>query len=73
MLEHGAGKSVDGRSSNISNRKWIGVHFQCCQVYTRIYLNRQQTAYEGHCPRCMRKVRVTVGPDGTQERIFKAW
>lgn len=53
-------------------RPWIGIQFECCGVYTRIYRNRQGDAYEGYCPKCSRPVRVRVGPGGTSHRMFRA-
>jgi len=29
----------------------LGVHFACCSVYARVYVNQQCTHYVGHCPR----------------------
>ncbi len=53
-------------------RPYVGVQFDCCDVYHRIYINRDQTAYTGHCPRCAKPIRLKVGPGGTSARIFRA-
>lgn len=54
-----------------SQKRYLGIHFYCCDVYHRILLNRDGTAYQGHCPRCARPVRVAVGPGGTDQRFFR--
>jgi hypothetical protein len=55
-----------------TGRKFVGVKFECCATYARIYLNREQTAYVGNCPRCAKQVRLRVGPGGTDARFFTA-
>jgi hypothetical protein len=55
-----------------SARRFVGVHFTCCDVYTRVYVNRDETAYEGKCPKCARAVRLEIGPGGTDARFFTA-
>ena len=53
-------------------RPYIGVHFECCDVYTRVYRQPVKMEYHCRCPRCMRMVRVRVGPEGTNARFFCA-
>jgi hypothetical protein len=67
MPSEGSESADSGRS-----RKWIGVHFKCCDVYTRIWRNREGTAYAGTCPRCHRKIQARIGPDGVSARFFEA-
>jgi hypothetical protein len=55
-----------------SGRRFVGVHFVCCDVYTRIYINRDATAYEGNCPKCAKRVKLRIGPGGTDARFFTA-
>jgi len=61
-------KDGDGRSQ----RPFVGVQFDCCGVYSRVYLSRDGSAYVGHCPRCGKQVRLKVGPGGTDARFFTA-
>lgn len=51
-------------------RPYLGIHFACCQVYSRIYLNAHGAAFEGRCPRCANPVTVRIDPDGTDARFF---
>ena len=54
-------------------RKFLGVMFQCCRVYSRVYINKQNTAYTGMCPRCGKRVEFKVGREGTDSRFFDAY
>jgi len=52
--------------------KFIGILFECCNIYRRIYMNEEKNAYEGKCPKCNGEVKVKIGPGGTETRFFSA-
>ncbi len=53
-------------------RPFIGVMFKCCNVYTRIYINKARTAYTGHCPKCAAKIEIKIAPGGSDARFWTA-
>lgn len=53
-------------------KRFLGILFDCCNVYRRIYINKEKNAYEGRCPTCFREVRVLIGSEGTSTRFFNA-
>jgi|GEM_PF-337723 len=55
-----------------SRRPFLGMHFKCCKLYSRIYLNKKQTAFVGWCPKCASKVEVRVSPTGSDSQFFTA-
>ena len=65
--DHTAG---DSSGSTAAGRRFLGLQFDCCGVYTRVYVNQDETAYEGNCPKCARPVRLEIGPGGTSSRFF---
>jgi len=53
-------------------RKFIGVKFECCGVYGRIYYSEVNNGYYGYCPLCHKRVNVRVDPEkGTDGRFFR--
>ena len=56
----------------MEKRKFLGIYFDCCNVYGRVYKNKDGSAYEGRCPKCLRFVHVPVGEGGTSQRFFRA-
>jgi len=53
-------------------RKFLGIMFRCCNIYQRIYKNKEGTAYEGRCPRCGKLAYIEIGGGGTTHRFFNA-
>ena len=66
-----ASASNQGQSSQA--RGWIAIKWKCCGTYGRAYKNRRGDAYEARCPKCMRPIKVGIGPGGTSERFFEAF
>ncbi|MDR1962471.1 MAG: hypothetical protein LBQ50_01680 [Planctomycetaceae bacterium] len=64
--------SSDIENPNKTGRRFIGVKFNCCGIYVRIYINRDGTAYEGRCPKCFKPVKIKIGTGGTNHRFFEA-
>lgn len=62
---------TDGSSEPSRQKKFLGIKFNCCGVYHRIYVNKDGTAYEGRCPKCMKPVRLLIGEGGTDHRFFE--
>ena len=60
------------RKAASDSRSFVGVQFKCCDVYSRVYINREKTAYEGNCPKCAKRIRLAIGPGGTDSRFFTA-
>lgn len=60
-------------SGPVQSRRFLGVQFACCGVYTRVYINKDQTAYVGNCPKCLKRVEMKIGPGGTDHRFFTVY
>ena len=54
------------------DKKFLGIMFECCNIYRRIYINKGRNAYEGRCPKCFVVVKVCIGSGGSDNRIFRA-
>jgi hypothetical protein len=57
---------------NTRRKPFLGIMFECCSIYSRIYKNKEGTAYVGHCPKCAKRLVVRIGPGGTDHRFFRA-
>ena len=56
---------------NKQKRSFLGIWFECCHVYGRLYKNKEGMAYVGRCPKCLRPVNVRIGGEGTSRRFFR--
>ena len=64
----------DNKKEKSPKRKFIGVWFECCHAYGRLYQNKEGTIYRGRCPRCLRPVMVPIDSNrenATDRRFFR--
>lgn len=66
-------QSTNSEDPSIDRKKYVGVRFNCCRVYVRVFVNKDGTAYEGRCPKCTKPIRLKIGEGGTSCRIFDAY
>jgi len=62
----------ENETKNSEKRSYLGIMFNCCNAYGRVYKNKEGTAYVGRCPRCLRSIKIKVGEGGTDRRFFNA-
>ncbi len=65
-----SGIDVPAQGNTVQSRPYLGVQFDCCGVYLRIYRDPEDKAYRGRCPRCGKPVIFPVGQGGTASRFF---
>ncbi len=52
------------------SQPFIGIQWDCCKTYSRVYLNNKGAAYVGWCPKCSKRVQINVCPGGSKSRFF---
>lgn len=57
----------------MEKKKYLCISFKCCNAYSRIYKNKDETAYVGRCPRCLKSIRINIGSGGTSGRFFEVY
>ena len=55
-----------------AGRTWLGVYYECCASYSRVYRRPDETQYRGRCPECGASVSIRVGPNGVAARMLIA-
>ena len=60
-------------SATVKSKQFVSVEFVCCNAFARIYINSGKDAYEGNCPKCLKPLKLLIGPGGTDNREFKAY
>jgi len=58
-------------SNSRSARPFVGIQWDCCDTYTRVYREADGKSYLARCPRCGKRVRLKVEAGGTDSRFFR--
>ncbi len=51
-------------------RPFISLMFDCCRVYNRLYLTKDESAFQGRCPKCLKQVTMPISEEGSTRRLF---
>ena len=71
--EYGEPKPKKEGEAQRKVRPFLGVKFDCCSIYSRIYQNKDGTHYIGNCPKCAKQIRIRIGYGGSSNRFFTAY
>lgn len=72
MFIHGIIKGVEANEEKRAPKPFLGVMFECCGVYDRVYREKNTQEYQGRCPKCLRKFKVQVDEQrGTATKFIK--
>ncbi|HPF41473.1 MAG TPA: hypothetical protein PK093_22790 [Phycisphaerae bacterium] len=66
------GETPMADSATSSHRVWVGVYYECCAAYARVYRRPDDLRYQGRCPECGASVSIRVGPNGIAARMLIA-
>ena len=61
------------RQTGNQQREYLGINFECCKVYSRIFINEKKTQYAGNCPRCGKFIQFDIAPGGSDSRFFNVY
>ncbi len=60
------------RGHSPGGNPFLGIQFECCKTYGRIYRDPTGMKYAGRCPKCLKKIEVPIGQGGSGSRFFRA-
>ena len=66
------GKTPRTDTATSTHRVWVGVYYECCAAYARVYRRPDDLRYHGRCPECGAAVSIRVGPNGIAARMLIA-
>lgn len=58
-------------STTRRSKPFLGMTFECCDTYGRLYRDAEHCRYAGACPKCGRRLQVPIRPGGTEARFFR--
>jgi hypothetical protein len=66
----GLGRPERSDETPAKGRPFLGLKFNCCGTYQRVYRSDDGKWYRGRCPKCLKPVEIRVGAGGSDSRFF---